>query len=155
MRKFNIILLILWLLTIFLFSNDKAEVSSEKSDGISNTIVNIIENISGNNYSEEKYEEVLNIVIFIVRKTAHFLEYLILGLLVINVIKDYKVLEVKYIITGVLFCMLYAISDEIHQLFVSGRSCQIKDILIDTTGSITGILIYYLLYKHRKNKLNK
>jgi VanZ family protein len=143
MKKFNIILLIIWLITIFMFSNDKAQVSSAKSDGISTTICNIIDS----NCSEST----LDTIIFIVRKTAHFLEYLILGILVINVIKDYKVLELKYLITGVVICMLYSISDELHQLFISGRSCQIRDVLIDTLGSITGIYLYQLIYK-RKTK---
>ena len=145
MKKFNIILLVIWLLTIFMFSNDKADSSSAKSDTIAESISNVIEKFTGHKCSTDT----IDTIIFIVRKTAHFLEYLILGILVINVIKDYKELELKYIITGVLLCMLYSISDEIHQLFVSGRSCQLRDVLIDTLGSITGIYLYQLQYKKK------
>ena len=148
MKKFNILFLIVWLVVIFMFSNDKADASSAKSDTIASKIGNIVEHITGHECSDDT----LDIIIFIVRKTAHFLEYLILGILVINVIKDYKELEIKYIITGVLLCMLYSISDEIHQLFISGRSCEVRDVLVDTLGSITGIYIYQFLYKRKLNK---
>ncbi|MGV8147186.1 MAG: VanZ family protein [Alkaliphilus sp.] len=41
-----------------------------------------------------------------------------------------------------LVCVLYAISDETHQIFVPGRSAQVSDILIDSVGAAVGILIY-------------
>jgi len=43
------------------------------------------------------------------------------------------------------FCVLYAISDETHQIFVPGRSAQISDVLIDSVGAIVGILMYLVL----------
>lgn len=153
MKKFNILLLVAWLIVIFMFSNEKADVSSERSDAIAYNIVDIMENITGKDYTDTDLESILHNVVFIIRKTAHFMEYLILGILVINVIKDYKLLDTKYVITGVLLCMLYSISDEVHQLFIQGRSCQLRDVLIDTSGSIVGILIYYLIYKYKRNKI--
>ena len=48
--------------------------------------------------------------------------------------------------------MVYASSDEIHQIFVSGRSGNIKDVIIDTCGSYLGIFFTYTIYsKNRKN----
>ena len=41
-------------------------------------------------------------------------------------------------------CALYAVSDEIHQLFVSGRSCQLTDVLLDSAGAFVGHLLYQL-----------
>ena len=54
-----------------------------------------------------------------------------------------------------LFCFIYACTDEFHQLFVMGRSCEIRDVLIDTLGSFVGILIYYKikLYINKRQKL--
>ena len=40
---------------------------------------------------------------------------------------------------------LYAVSDEIHQIFVPGRSCELRDILIDSAGVLVGILAFQLL----------
>ena len=45
---------------------------------------------------------------------------------------------------AILICVLYAASDEIHQIFVPGRSCRVMDILLDSFGSISGIIIYDL-----------
>lgn len=50
----------------------------------------------------------------------------------------------KYLIS-ILICIIYATSDEIHQIFVPGRACQIRDILIDSIGSITGVYLYKLI----------
>ncbi|PHS31770.1 MAG: hypothetical protein COA82_09845 [Alkaliphilus sp.] len=54
--------------------------------------------------------------------------------------KGYKGVLVTFV-----FCVLYAISDETHQIFVPGRSAQISDVLIDSVGAIVGILMYLVL----------
>ena len=53
---------------------------------------------------------------------------------------------------GLLVSILYAISDEIHQLFIPGRSCQITDICIDTLGILIGFTIYKYSIKFIKRK---
>jgi len=53
---------------------------------------------------------------------------------------------------SILICTIYAISDEIHQIFVPERNCHIIDILIDSIGSMTGIYIMYLIFKVISNK---
>jgi len=145
MKKFNIILLIIWMIVIFMFSQDSAVSSSEKSDKVASTIVNIISDIT---HSDNIEYYIDNIIVF-VRKTAHFLEYLVLGVLLVNVLKDHRELTFGVCLFATLFCLGYAITDEVHQLFVSERSCRILDILIDTLGSFTGISLYYLI-KHKK-----
>lgn len=45
------------------------------------------------------------------------------------------------VLISILVCMIYAITDETHQLFVSGRTEQVLDVLIDTIGSLTSILL--------------
>ena len=51
---------------------------------------------------------------------------------------------------SLLFCFLYACSDEFHQLFIPGRSGQFIDILIDTSGALIMLLIIYLWQKRKK-----
>ena len=148
MKKINILLLVLWMVIIFIFSQDSAASSSEKSDTIASTIVNIISDVT----HSDKIEYYIDTIIVIVRKSAHFLEYLILGVLLINVLKDYRDITLGVCLFAVLFCLMYSISDEIHQLFVSERSGRITDVLIDTFGSITGISLYYFI---RHKILNK
>lgn len=130
-NKLNIILVLIWMLLIFIMSSYNATESSEQSGVIVKFIANFL-NINN-----------LELLSLIIRKLAHYTEYLILGLLVINLLKDY---HHKYLVISIIICILYATSDEIHQLFVPGRSCQFIDILIDTLGSITGIYLFKLLF---------
>mgnify|MGYP002535108124 FL=1 len=123
--------MLLWMLLIFLMSSFDATESTNQSNFIVNIITDIfkIENI-----------ELLS---FIIRKLAHFTEYLILGFLTINMLNKNDISK-KYLLS-ILICIIYATSDEIHQIFVPGRACQIRDILIDSIGSITGVYLYKLI----------
>lgn len=123
--------MLLWMFLIFLMSSFDATESTNQSNFIVNIITDIfkIENI-----------EVLS---FIIRKLAHFTEYLILGFLTINMLNKNDISK-KYLLS-ILICVIYATSDEIHQIFVPGRACQIRDILIDSIGSITGVYLYKLI----------
>ena len=129
-KRISIILVILWMSLIFILSSSNAAESNNQS----NYIVNIISNIL--NISNTK------ILSYIIRKAAHFTEYLVLGILVNNMIKLYN----KKAYIAIIICILYAISDEFHQSLVPGRSPQIQDIFIDSIGSIIGI--YLLNIKH-------
>lgn len=134
-NKISLLLVILWMIFIFVMSSFDANSSSNQSNFIVDIITSII-NI--------KDIELLSLII---RKLAHFIEYFILGILVINFITRYD----KKIIIAILLCIIYATSDEIHQIFVPGRSCQITDIMIDSLGSIMGIYLYKLITKKCKN----
>lgn len=136
MKWLKLILVILWMIVIFSFSNQKADDSSKLSDGLILKTVRIIEKITNKEYSDE---EILEKFVKPVRKLAHFTIYLILGVLVYLYIKEFNISN-KFIIS-LLICILYAVSDEIHQLFIVGRSGRILDVLIDSLGSLTGIFI--------------
>ena len=91
MKKFNIIILILWMIVIFLFSQDPGTSSSDKSDTIATIIVDVVSKITGTDYTDSVLSNKIENCVFIVRKSAHFLEYLILGILVINVLNSTNV----------------------------------------------------------------
>ncbi len=139
-----VILVILWMAIIFMFSNQKASASTNSSKSIiSSTIVNIYK-IFHQDATDEELDEVVEKYQYPVRKIAHFTEYFILGVLIFLCFREYNV---KNIYLMILFCFMYAISDEIHQLFVVGRDCSFIDVLIDTLGSSSSI---YLLKKNFK-----
>ena len=131
-KRISILLVITWMIFIFIMSSFNSTESSNQS----NFIVNIIANIFNINN--------ISILSLIVRKLAHFTEYFILGLLVYNLIYSNQ----KKAYFAIIICVLYAISDEIHQLFVPGRSCQVLDVIIDSSGSLLGIILLYI-YKYR------
>lgn len=124
----SIILLIFWCFLIFYFSNQPGSVSNVSSG----VIVNFIKKIIPGNY---------HTITFIVRKLAHISIYFILYLLTFNCFKRFN--KGKY---AIYFCLLYAVSDEIHQLFVVNRSCELRDILID----MIGVVLAYLIIKKVK-----
>lgn len=149
--KVLIILAIIWMGVIFMFSAQVSDESKSSSNKVTSAVVNTVISIKKENISEEKRQKIIEDKTFIVRKTAHFTEYFILGLILILYLQTKEKLATKYIILAIIFCVLYATSDEIHQLFVDGRSCKIMDILIDTCGSSLAILGFTSIYKITTN----
>lgn len=141
------ILVLLWMAMIFLLSNEEAVKSSKKSDGL---IIRSVELFTGKSLSIQEKEKVLKYLVFPVRKCAHLSLYLILGILVISLLREYMVINTKLVLLSLLICFLYACSDEIHQLFVPGRSCEVRDVLIDTLGACLGVSFYYLVFRKKK-----
>lgn len=134
MKKFiNLSLLILWMIFIFVMSNFNANDSS----GQSSTIVDFLNHLFNLNNIEH--------ITLIVRKLAHITEYFILGILTYNMLKDYKIENI--FIISFLSCVFYACTDEIHQMFIPGRSGNIIDVLIDSFGSIIGCIFYKKIKK--------
>jgi VanZ family protein len=78
------------------------------------------------------------------RKSAHFIAYLVLGFLVSHAMKneDSTAPAWKQRGASLLLCVAYAISDEFHQVFVPGRGPLLKDVLIDGSGAALGVLLY-------------
>jgi len=90
-----------------------------------------------------------------IRKAAHFSIYLVLGVLLFCLFSFYQGYLKKRMIYSLLVGLLYAISDEVHQIFVSGRGPQLRDVCIDFSGVLVGITICvlarYLTQKLRKH----
>ncbi len=133
----NTIILIIWCIFIFIMSSFNADYSNDQSNFVINVFSNIfdISNISNISY--------------IIRKLAHFCEYFILVILVVNCFKCYKVKPLY--IYSVVFSIIYACTDEFHQLFISGRSGEFIDIGIDSLGILMGAFIYYFLKNKTKS----
>lgn len=132
----------MWMAVIFWFSANSHDASTSQSD----TIIGLIP------YATSWPQEVATLL---VRKAAHIFIYFVLGLLMLNAAKDAVLSNKRAILLSVLFVMLYAISDEIHQVFVPGRGPQVTDVLIDTVAGAVGILIYYFVGKTKLLKRPK
>ena len=120
----------LYMVLIFWLSSRTATESSHQSGVILEWLINHF----GDNFFTD----------FIVRKSAHFLEFAGLGFL-FN-ISFYQTKKKKMPIVSVLASSLYALSDEIHQLFVEGRSCQLSDWLLDSCGALFGAIAFLVLF---------
>jgi len=88
---------------------------------------------------------------YILRKFAHIFEYLILTLLLYRAFKgSFKMNKRRIFIYPAFFSFLYAVSDELHQYFVPGRSCTIKDVLIDIIGILGCYISIQILASRRR-----
>ena len=148
MNKIKLILIIIWMIVIFMFSNQPAKESGDLSDSfIDKTIVKVYEIFNGEVSSEQK-QAIIEKYSYPIRKLAHFTVYFILGILCFIFFKDFTK---HYVIYSILVCFLYACSDEFHQYFVKGRYASFIDVLIDTLGASFSILISrFIVYKKIK-----
>ena len=147
-KTISMILLILWMIIIFSFSSADANKSTGTSDKVITTMIEIKDRITDQETPINEKEIIVRNSSFYVRKIAHITEYLILGFLMFNVLKQYNITNIYY---AIILCILYSCTDEFHQLFINGRSGSIRDVLIDTIGILFGTYLYKILILRKKN----
>ena len=112
-----------------------AEMLAEAGDGSKNTVLMI--------YS---------IIGTIVRKAAHLAEYALLSLLVHLLLISYGQ---KRKWPAIVICVLYAVTDEMHQAFVPGRVGAAIDVVIDAVGVTAGVFIPDIIKRLLRNRRKK
>ena len=137
----TIILIIAWMTLVFYLSNQISDESSKLSGGITQAILNFFNILEGKTLEQQSQIET------IVRKLAHYSIYTIGGILILLHVNLYKISANKKVIISQLIGTLYAATDEVHQLFVPGRSGEIRDVCLDSLGVITGIIITLIIHK--------
>lgn len=131
----KLLFIIIWLLVIFLFSNQDGSTSTSLTNGILEKYLFFVDS---------------DIFFMIIRKMAHITEYFILGILVLNFINEFKI--DKKIVISILICFILASFDELHQLFIPDRTGCLLDVFIDMFGASLGILILSLIKNHKKQR---
>lgn len=144
-RGILITALIAIFVTIFGFSNQNAETSAGLSQKVTNFVVELIPSIK--NLPEQEKEKVTDRIESVVRKLAHFSIYMLVGFLLMSLMSTYKITELDKIAISLIIGVLYASTDEIHQVFVPGRGPLITDVILDSIGVLTGIFIVMLVLK--------
>lgn len=119
---------------LFYASSQPVEKSRETSIAVTKAIVQTIEEV----YPEIQNQINLNQVHRNVRKSSHFVLYMMLGYLVANAMKKKGHEKIAY---SLLICVLISMMDETYQLFVPGRGGSVTDVMIDTLGATTGIAL--------------
>lgn len=145
------VLLVIWMGFIFSMSCENAEKSSNTSGQTIKVVLSAVPEFE--KQPEEVKKNIIEELQFITRKSAHFIGYMILGILASGLILQYENINKKYPL-AFLICVIYAISDEIHQLFVPGRAGQVRDVLIDSAGSFLGIILV-MAFEKLLIKINK
>ena len=150
--------LVLWILiiacmgTIFYFSSQEADDSGRASEGFTYTVIKFFD--FNDTISDEKAMEIAIAVNGIVRKVAHFGIYAFLGFLIALLLNEYRLSYRYAVFYSTVIAFLYALTDELHQKFVPGRSAEIRDVAIDTTGALCGALfalaVVVIIKKYRE-----
>lgn len=132
---------VLWMGMIFWFSAAPAEESTDMSLS-AGSIVSKFLNPDFDELTESEQKAFVEKIDHPVRKSAHAGEYALLGMLFMGSLGAYRAGGKRRIIAVWVCTTAYAATDELHQLFVAGRSCQISDVMLDSTGAVAGILLY-------------
>lgn len=151
-RFLYLIPVIIWMIFIFYMSGKTGQESSGQSGKISLFITNLLEKVRQDPAQEmQNLQDILELVI---RKAAHMTEYVILFLLSYLATVKISMIQSRFYnrSIAVLISLLYACSDEMHQLLVPGRSGRMIDVGIDMAGVLI-VLICMILSKNTKWKI--
>lgn len=151
-RFLYLIPVVVWMVFIFYMSGKTGQESSGQSGKISLFLTNLLEKVRQDPAQEvQNLQDMLELVI---RKAAHMTEYAILFLLSYLAMVKISMSQSRFYnrSIAVLISLLYACSDEMHQLLVPGRSGRMIDVGIDMAG-VAIVLICMLLSKNTKWKI--
>ena len=142
---------------IFLFSAQPSDDSTETSQFVTRLILNIYDAAKGD---KPAYAELMRLVAVyepIVRECAHFTEYAVFGFFLAFGLAHNGIRGRRCLFIPILIACCYSLSDEIHQLFVPGRTFQLIDICADSAGGACGSLVYWLFHwkKFHRGKKGK
>lgn len=148
LKNISLVCLIATMVAIFLFSAQSAEDSSKLSGRIVTVLIRLVMP-SYDSLPFLEQQQIKEKVSYIVRKIAHFTEFATLGFfLMLYLFCAYTKIKLFYLAffswVGGTF---YAVTDEFHQMFVSGRYPAITDVLIDSSGVLFGIIFLLVLMK--------
>jgi|SRR5690349_12811028 len=143
--QYKYIIIFVWMTLIFMLSAEGAHESKARSS----VIVGFVKESLNIDFAED-------FLSFLVRKSAHIIAYFILGLIIYSTIKTYNLTSRRTIVLSIILAFLYAVFDEIHQLFVPGRSGEVRDVFIDTAAASIGVYAYLLFNrKYHTRKISK
>lgn len=129
--------------SIFQFSAQSGETSSSLSRKVVSKAINVFPYTK--NLSNTTKTKIIEKSQPIVRKMAHFSIYTHVGILIMAFISTYDVILLKKFIVSLGVGLVYAVSDEIHQFYVPGRTPKLLDVAIDTAGVFLGIIIVLII----------
>lgn len=160
-RIIMILIIIMWMLVIFRFSMDTSVESHTLSDMCVQVFNRLVYRLTGKDLTIVISPSHYLWIELCFRKLAHMFIYFILSISIMIFLFTFQLNMLKRMSISLVFCFLYALSDEFHQLFVAGRGASLFDAFIDTSGAFLGILcalilycIAYTLFYKNKNKIS-
>lgn len=136
----DLVVLVVWMAFIWLHSLMDADSSLKESGFVVELLSPLFRALGIDDTHEQTH---------IVRKTAHFLEYLVLGILACRASRPHRAFSVVAI---AIIVLAVPSIDEAIQLMVPGRAGTVFDVLLDISGACTGILIFVFVHQILKRK---
>ncbi|HEX2945582.1 MAG TPA: VanZ family protein [Clostridia bacterium] len=134
-----------WMLAIFILSAQPGNQSGNLSLSVTQLLVRFVSLIVPLNQENIANPDWLNNFNGLIRECAHGAAYFVLALLAANALKKHSLKGLKLILLTLAFCAVYAASDEIHQLFVSGRACELFDFEVDMLGAALSMILFQIV----------
>lgn len=141
------VLAIVWMCIIFAFSAQTKEESGAVSESFTYQIVSSTRAFFHLDISDARVKEIADAIEGFVRKAAHMTEYGLLSVLIFVWIGQWEMGLFRRGATAAGAAAVYAATDEIHQLFVPGRSGRFTDVCIDSAGAVLGVVVLILIVK--------
>lgn len=144
-RALLTILVLLWVGYVFTNSLVPASQSSAISGGVVGQLNSMLHQIG----------IPMEVTDHIVRKSAHFIEFTLLGILLFLTIRSYSPHPGRHLFVGLFLGLLIPVADEFIQLFVEGRGSQVSDVVLDFGGILTGTILFFLFFflsTHKKRR---
>lgn len=148
-------LLIGWMIIIFWFSAQPAMESQEMSGGVAYRVMSACDRIFDADMSAADLMQWAERIDYPIRKLAHMSEYALLAIFSGACLLGYREWDKKTICGSLVLSAGYAVTDEIHQLFVSGRAGRFSDVCIDTFGAAIGLVFFAIMLKLVRNHCEK
>jgi VanZ family protein len=129
-------LVILWMVLIFIFSTEPFS-SGNSTPFLAPLLVDLL---------PHSLARRMETIVYLIRKLSHWIEYLILGILLMRALKGQSSRQpaLRPMVWSILLATLYAATDEYHQVLVPGRSANPLDVVIDSFGALCGTLWCHL-----------
>lgn len=141
---------LLFMLVIYFLSAQPAGVSNTYSKGIIAFLVENTLKLAGKAVAEQDMLRLVYKINSAAREYMHGVVFFVLGMLVHNAMRQSGARGVKAVAATLAVCMLFGITDEIHQIFVPGRAFEVSDLVMDTAGSALGIGVIRVLCRRKK-----
>lgn len=140
---------VLCMIGIFLLSAQPATVSAGNSRELVSKVVNATVEVIGENLTQLQLAELVDKINAAAREFMHAVVYFVLGIFAqLTMLSIRKEKALSGFVTFI-FCVIYGITDEIHQLFVPGRAFQVSDLFMDAAGAAAAVLLVLFLHSVR------
>lgn len=135
----------IWMIVIFSLSSQQAEASNGLSKGVTEIIIDVVDRICLIDIETSSTQNWIDKLNSIVREYAHAGVFFVLAFFVIIAFRRSGLKGLNAFNVSFVLCIIYALIDEIHQIFIAGRAFELYDLALDCSGILIGLYLYNVI----------